>query len=178
MLSIPIYMWAKVEKKQKHTNIKCWIVLLTAAAIISNQVVVANISYHKAQMAYERSYGVLVRIADRIEQIPEAENCQKVLVLGALENSEQYSVNLTPDITGITDGYIIRADDEIVGQSVLCSALSDYCGKNYAFVSGDAKKLLCQRDNVKSMGNWPSKDSIAVVDGTLIIKLGAEGECN
>ena len=164
------------DSARVHTCIKRWLVLLTALAIIANQVVISNVSYHKAQMAYEKSYGVLIRIADRIEQTPEAEECDRIMVLGALENSHNYSINLTPDITGITDGYILRADDETVGQSVLCSALCDYCEKDYDFVSGEEKKKLSQREDVKSMEVWPSKNCVAVVDNTVIIKLGSEGE--
>ena len=156
--------------------VKCWIILFMAAGIILNQVVISNVSYHKAQMAYEKSYGVLMRIADRIEQTPGAENAERILVLGALENSSDYSVNLTPDITGITDGYIIRADDETVGQSVLSSALSDYCEKDYEFISGEEKKNLSQREDVKSMEKWPSKTCVAVIDDIVVIKLGTEGE--
>ena len=137
---------------------------------------ISNVSYHKAQIAYEKSYGVLIRIADRIEQEPGVEDCNKILVLGALDNSEAYSVNLTPNITGITDGYIIRADDETVGQSVLCSALRDYCEMDYEFVSGEEKKNLAQREEVKSMEQWPSKDCVAIIDDIVIIKLGTEGE--
>ena len=165
-----------IQIKEKNTAIKCWTILITAMIIIANQVVIANVSYHKAQIAYEKSYGVLIRIADRIEQTPGAENCDRILVLGALENSDKYSVNLTPDITGITDGYIIRADDETVGQSVLASSLNDYCDKNYTFVSGEEKKKLAQRADVKAMGKWPSKDCVAVIDDTIIIKLSTEGE--
>ena len=164
------------DNDEKHCHIKCWIILMTAITIITNQVVISNVSYHKAQMAYEKSYGVLIRIADRIEQTPGAENCNKILVLGALDNSEAYSVNLTPNITGITDGYIIRADDETVGQSVLCSALRDYCEKDYEFVSGEEKKILAQREDVESMEKWPARNCVAVIDDTIIIKLGTEGE--
>ena len=164
------------DNDERHSHIKCWIILLTALTIIANQVVISNVSYHKAQMAYEKSYGVLIRIADRIEQEPGVEDCNKILVLGALDNSEAYSVNLTPNITGITDGYIIRADDETVGQSVLCSALRDYCEKDYEFVSGEEKKNLAQREEVKSMEQWPSKDCVAIIDDIVIIKLGTEGE--
>ena len=125
-------------------------------------------------MAYEKSYGVLIRIADRIEQTPGAENCGKILVIGALDNSEAYGVNLTPDITGITDGLIIRADDEVVGQSVFCSAINDYCDKNYIFVYGEEKEELLHTDNVRSLEKWPSKNCITIVDSTIIIKLGTE----
>lgn len=164
------------EKSQKHTAIKCWTVLITALIMIADQVVIANVSYHKAQMAYERSYGVLVRIADRIEQMPGSEECEKLLVIGALDKSEAYSVNLPPDITGITDGYILRADDETVGQSVLCSALNDYCGKNYIFIDDEEKKELLQREDISSMPQWPEKGCVAVTGDTVVIKLGTEGE--
>ena len=160
----------------KITAAKRWAVLLIASAIICNQIVIANVSYHKAQLAYEKSYGVIIRIADRIEQNPETEACTKLLVVGALENSEQYSVNLTPNITGITDGYIIRADDETVGQSVLCSALNDYCGKNYDFVSGKYRDAMLEKEEIRSMKKWPAKESVAVIDNVIVIKLSTEGE--
>ena len=164
------------ENNEKESIVKCWTIFLTAVLIISNQVVIANVSYHKAQIAYEKSYGVLMRIADRIEQTPKTDTCDKILVVGALKDSEKYSVNLTPDITGITDGYIIRADDETVGQSVLTSALNDYCGKNYEFIYGQEKKNFLKREDIKAMNIWPHEDCIAVIDNTLVIKLGTEGE--
>ena len=166
----------ETETKESHTAIKCWIVLITTIVLVTNQVVISNVSYHKAQITYEKSYGVLIRIADRIEQTPGSEDCNKILVIGALDDSDAYGVNLTPDITGITDGYIIRADDETVGQSVLCSALNDYCGKNYEFVSGEEKIKITQREDVKSMKKWPQMDCVTIVDDTVVIKFGTEGE--
>ncbi len=164
------------DENEKHICIKRWAVLTAALLIIANQIVISNVSYHKAQIAYEKSYGVLVRIADRIEQTDGAEDCKKILVLGALENSERYSSNLPPDITGVTDGYILRADDEKVAQSVLSSALHDYCEMDYEFLAGEEKRMLAQNEKVQSMGEWPAKDSVAAVDGTIVIKLGPEGE--
>ncbi len=164
------------EKNEKYSSVKCWVILVTALMIISNQIVISNVSYHKAQLAYEKSYGILIRIADRIEQTPGSEACDKILVIGALDNSGAYSVNLTPDITGITDGYILRADDETVGQSVLCSALNDYCDKNYKFVSGEEKIKFMQREDVKSMEKWPQENCVTLIEDTIVIKLGTEGE--
>ena len=171
-----LIMYERNGRMTEKLNVaKCWSVLLIAVLLTATHVVTANVSYHKAQMAYEKSYGVLIRIADRIEQTLGAENCEKLLVIGALENSEDYGAVLPPDITGITDGYIIRADDETAGQSVLCSALCDYCGKEYIFVSGDEKKALIESINAQGMGVWPHADSITVSGDTLIIKLGEEG---
>lgn len=173
-----LLLYEKEPDASNRSAIQCWVVLLTALSLIGNQIVIANVSYHKAQMAYEKSYGVLVRLADRIEQTPKSETCTKILAIGALEHSEAYSVNLTPDITGITDGYILRADDEIVNQSVLCSALNDYCGKNYQFVSGEEKQKLLQREEVQAMNLWPSDGCVIALEDTVIVKLGTEGEAN
>ena len=142
--------------------------------LIFNNAIIANVSYHKLEMAYEKSYGVLIRIVDRIEQTEGAQDCDRILVLGALEGSEAYSANLPPDITGTTDGYIIRADDEMVGQSVLCSALNDYCGKTYSFLSGEEKENLLNKINMDEIGIFPASNSIIVEDNVIIIRLGNE----
>ena len=158
----------------RFNQIKAWTVLVTVAVLVFNNIVIANVSYHKLNMAYEKSYGTLIRIADRIEQTEGAEACDRILVLGALENSKAYSVNLPPDMTGTTDGYILRADDEVVGQSVLCSALNDYCGTSYTFVAGEEKRALLEKLPLNSMGIWPAADCIYIMEGVLVIRLGEE----
>ena len=64
----------------------------------------------------------------------------------------------------------------MVGQSVLTSALTDYCEMDYQFVSGDEKQKLLQRDEVKAMKQWPAKECVTVVDKTVVVKIGTEGE--
>ncbi|MBQ7975513.1 MAG: glucosyltransferase domain-containing protein [Clostridia bacterium] len=156
----------------KLNKVKQWTILVVTAILIFNQIIIANVSYHKLNIAYEKSYGTLIRIADRIEQTEGAGECDSILVLGYLPESEDYSVKLPPDMTGTTDGYILRADDEIVGQSVLCSALNDYCGKNYRFISGQEKSELLKRIDTDNLNNWPAKNSISVIDNVIVVKLG------
>ena len=159
---------------KKLLAVKSWGILGLCAVLVFSNTVIANVSYHKLGMAYEKSYGTLIRIVDRIEQTEGAADCDRLLVLGALENSEAYSVNLPPDMTGTTDGYILRADDEVVGQSVLCSALNDYCGKNYSFVAGPEKTALLKQLDVEKIGVWPASDAIMIVDDVIVIRLGKE----
>ena len=161
-------------KNAKLTLIKLWTIFAFAVILIFNNTIIANVSYHKLNMAYEKSYSVLIRIADRIEQTVGANDCDSILVLGHLPQSEAYSVNLPPDMTGTTDSFILRADDEMVGQSVLCSALNDYCGKNYKFLSGKEKMALIKKFDAGSLNNWPEKNSISVIDNVIVIKLGDE----
>ena len=159
-------------KNQKANVIKLWTILLLCVLLIFNHIVIANVSYHKLNMAYEKSFGTLIRIADRIEQTEGSAECDDILVIGYLPDSEAYSATLPPDMTGTTDGFIIRADDEVVGQSVLCSALNDYCGKNYKFLSGEEKTELLDRIDTDNVNSWPAKDSVFVFDGVIVIKLG------
>ena len=79
---------------------------------------------------------------------------------------------MPPDMTGTTDGLILRADDEMVGQSVLCSALNDYCDKDYKFIAGERKKALLKKIDADSLSNWPAENSVCVVDNVIVIKLG------
>ena len=158
----------------KWQTAKVWTVLLLVAILIFQYIVIANVGYHKLNMAYEKSYGTLVRMADRIEQTDGSADCTRIVIIGNLPQSESYTVNLPPDLTGTTDGLILRADDEIVGQSVVCSALNDYCGTNYTFLYGDEKQAFLQNETVMQMGCWPEKDSVAVMDGVIVIKLSVE----
>ena len=158
-------------KNIKLDTIKQWGVICLAFAVVFNNVVIANVSYHKLNMAYAKSYGVIVRIADRIEQTEGADKCDSILVLGALDDSRDYSVNLPPDMTGTTDGFILRADDEVVRQSVVCSAINDYCGKNYRFLAGQEKAELLKEIDEEKINIWPKKDSVIVIDNVIVIKL-------
>ncbi len=167
------YLFLILQYETKDTNVfKSWLILGTVSVIVFNFVIIANVGYHKLNIAYDKSYGTLIRIADRIEQTDGAEECDSIAVFGYLPESEAYSVILPPDLTGATDGYILRADDDIVGQSVLCSALNDYCGKNYKFLEHKDKQGVFGLADADSMGVWPARDSIKVVDNTIIIKLG------
>ena len=152
--------------------IKSWTIFVISALLIFNQIIIANVSYHKLTLSFEKSYGTLIRIADRIEQTAGTEECDSILALGALEGSEAYSAMVPLKLVGTTDGLIIRADDETVGQSVLCSALNDYCLKEYKFVAGEQKKELLKKVDLENMDNWPASNSICVVDNVIVIKLG------
>ena len=103
-----------------------------------------------------------------------ASGCGEILVIGALGGSEACSSDLPPDMTGTTDSFILRADDEVVGQSVFCSAINDYCAKNYKFLHGERKKAMLAKDEVKAMKAWPDKSSVSVLDGVVVLKLGEE----
>ena len=123
-------------------------------------------------MSYERSYGTLLRIADRIEQLDGADACTQIAVIGHLPDSRAYSADLSPEMTGYTAGLILRADKQSMGQSVLTAALNDYCSTDYTFATRAEKQQLLALDEVRQMPLWPQTGSVAVVGDTIVIRAG------
>ena len=154
--------------------IKAWAVVGLCFAMVYSNTVTANIAYHKLQIAYERSYGILVRISDRIQALDGAENISRLLVVGSLDDSESYAVNFPPEITGTTDGLLIRHDDETVRQSVMTSALNDYCDMSLTFIRGSEAEALKESEAVGRMPCWPRDGSIIRSGDTVILKLSEE----
>ena len=81
---------------------------------------------------------------------------------------------IPPEITGSTNGLILRHDDESVKQSVMTSALNDYCNMNLKFLSGKEAAALKNTELVKNMPLWPKQGSVAIYKDTVILKLSEE----
>ncbi len=170
-----ILLYENADFKNIRINaVKTWAVFIICSAMVFCNIRIANIAYHKLQMAFEKSYGILIRISDRIESLDGYENATKILVVGSLKNSEAYSVMIPPEITGSTNGLILRHDDESVNQSVMTSALNDYCNMNLKFLSGKEAAALKNTKLVKSMPLWPKQGSVAIYKDTVILKLSEE----
>lgn len=153
-----------------------WGIIGLSALTIYHFMLLANISYQKLQMSYERSYGVIVRLAERIGQLPEAGSCRKIAVLGCLEGSEAISYDFPPDMTGITDSYIIRKQDTAMQENVTQAMLSDYCGIFYHDTTEEEVDEIRRTEAYKEMGCWPEAGAVAVIGDTLVVKFGEEND--
>lgn len=172
---LPLLFYERLDGLSKRAMaIKQWIILGLSVLTVCNFILLANISYLKMHMAYEKSYGVLVRLTDRIEQLPGAAECQKIAVLGWLEGSESVAVNFPPSMTGITDSYIIRRQDTMMRENVTQAMLRDYCGLFYEDTTEDEVERIRHTEAVKEMGCWPAQSSVAVIGDILVVKFGEE----
>ncbi|MFR2460010.1 MAG: hypothetical protein ACLTAO_12690, partial [Christensenellales bacterium] len=90
---------------------------------------------------------------------------------GIMPGREAYSAQVSLDLTGVTDGSLLRPDDYTVNQSVITSTLNDYCRKNFKFATADERRALAQNPEVLAMPMWPESGSVAVVDGYIVIRL-------
>lgn len=172
---LPLLFYERLtELSVSASVIKQWVILGVSILIIYNFIVLANISYQKMHIAYEKSYGVILRVADRIEQLPEAKECKKIAVLGYLPESEKISVNFPPDMTGITDSYIIRKQDTMMQENVTQAMLRDYCGIEYEDTTEEDIQKLRETKECIQMKAWPEENSVTVIEDTLVIKFGGE----
>ena len=176
-LMIPVFFMTFYERrifvKKSREVRKNWAVLALGALLIYNFVLLANISYHKLQLAFFSSFGEAVRIADRIEQTPGANTCWKLAVLGVKPDSAKWSAHVLLDVTGVTDGSLLRPDDNLVNQSVITATLNDYCQKDLHFATIDERRALSKDPRVKAMPLWPDPGSVAVVDDFIVLRLSA-----
>ena len=154
-------------------KIKQWSIFIVTSLMIYNFTLISNISYHTMQISYEKSYSVATRITDRIEQTEGIENCNKISVIGNLAGSEEYSYDITPDMTGFTKGYILREPDEVIAdQFVVATFLREYTGLELENADEEYTKAFEQSKDFEKMKPWPAKESVFVKDDTVIVYLG------
>lgn len=143
-----------------------WSVLILSSIIIYNFILIANISYQTMQLSYEKSYGLIQRMAMRMEELEGFETCTELAVIGTLQDSMAVSFNLPPDMTGFTEGYIMSSPLHFQ------SMLKNYCGIELDLVDQDRLEEMKETESYQNMKSWPRADSIQIKDHVLIIKIG------
>lgn len=172
---LPVLFYERLsELSDRMFIIKQWGILGLSALTIFNFILIANISYQKLYMSYEKSYGVIIRLADRIEQLPGAMECNKLAVIGCLPGSESISVDFPPDMTGITDDYIIRKQDTMMQENVTQAMLQDYCGITFEDTTEDDICAVCKKEEFSQMNEWPEQNSVSVIGDILVVNFGGE----
>jgi mannose/fructose/N-acetylgalactosamine-specific phosphotransferase system component IID len=143
-----------------------WSILGILALLIYDFIVIANVSYHVLELSYEKSYTMVVRMSDRLEQSEGWEECTGLAVLGRQKNTEQYSVNFPPEITGITDETAARENLNVQAM------LEDYTGIKKERISEELEEEILSSREYQEMPAWPAQGSVQMILGTMVIKLG------
>ena len=152
------------------------IVRLHDGEVVSDSRPLDDKEREELEIACEKSFGTVIRLADRIEQLPEAAACDKIAVFGSLADSEPIAVYFPPNMTGITDGYILRRQDTSMGENVPQAMLRDYCGLSYGDTTQADKDRIAQTAQYQEMPCWPKAGSVAAFDHILVIKFSEEND--
>ncbi len=104
----------------------------------------------------------------RQNETPDApagtDGCHTLAVIGTHKDSTGISVNLPPDMTGFTDGYIMT---HALHYSLL---LERYYDLSFEPADNAAAAALAENAAVRAMPCWPEKGSVQIISDTLVIK--------
>ena len=156
--------------KKKIGTVLSYAGFVALACLILNFVLAANIVYFNLNERYEKTYGLCVRIVDRLEQTEGYKHTDAVAILGGFPNAENYP---STDITGqITEGYHSTSGDYCVESSEKYAEFM----KHYLNVTITVPPLedqigLSQTKEFEEMPYFPEEESIQNIHGVWVIKL-------
>ncbi len=161
----------KKERSSKNA-IVFFFTVLTAVSLcfyIYGNIVVANICYYNMNESYEKTYGYLVRLIDRMEQTEGYYPGMKVAMVGVVSKESYPETNITLDITGN-----IRGTNQTIipyKAEMYANFMSHYMNYELNFLEGEELEEVYYSDEYQELESFPSVNSMRVVNDTLYIKL-------
>jgi hypothetical protein len=161
----------KKEKNSKNA-IVFFFTVLTAVSLgfyIYGNIVVANICYYNMNESYEKTYGYLVRLIDRMEQTEGYYPGMKVAMVGVVSKESYPETNITLDITGN-----IRGTNQTIipyKAEMYANFMSHYMNYELNYLEGEELEEVYYSDEYQELESFPSVNSMRVVNDTLYIKL-------
>ena len=137
---------------------------ICCAIVIWNNICISNIGYHALQICYESSFALANRITARVEQLEGYSSEMPVAIIGSVPWSSY------------GNGYKYRAFiDRVMNFNTLVHKTNffrHYIGITMPSATPDTYEKLQNCEYVISMPSYPEKGSIAIIDGTIVVKLG------
>lgn len=144
--------------------------LLSAGILVFNFVLAANVVYFNLNERYEKTYGLCLRIADRLEQTEGYKTGDQVAILGGFPNQEIYP---STDITEkITRGYHETEGDYCIESSEKYAEFMKHY-LNVSIVPADFEKQLevADTEEFRNMDYFPYDGCIEKINGVWVVKL-------
>lgn len=152
------------------------VVALFLTLIVFNNAIMANISYYYMHLCYERTYSEGVEMMMEIHDLQDEYDCQEIAIIGnrASDVALEFFDSATGGIAPAGKIFILSNQLEaslFSSHAQVVSYLETTYGLELASVSVAKLSELSNLPEVKAMGCWPAGDSVAVIDGAVIIKL-------
>ncbi len=142
-----------------------WSCFLLTAVTVLNFSLIANISYLYLTSANEKTFALVGRMTDRIEQLENYETLDKLCIIGHFEDFDTISLNLPPAMAGVRDSYLISE------QAHFCAMMDTYFGLSLEPCSDEEKSAIQASDTFQAMDCWPAQSSMAAFGDTVVIKI-------
>ncbi len=166
----------EIMPKSNISKISKYIVAICSLVIIWNYTWQDNASYIAIKSMQNQTENLALRITTQIEQLDEFEANMPVLITGGLEGNSYLDRNNTnleaKKIYNRTWGFI--SDSPTIWWGNLDSwnkIFYEYVGVNLNLVSEAESEEILETEEFKNMKCYPEKDSIEVINNTVVVKL-------
>lgn len=147
--------WSSVKIKNLFAIFLC--------TVIFNYAIMANISYFYMDKEYKASYATGLEMVSRIHLLDE--EISEIAVVGNLSRENCKGADKIHILSQCLEQNLLYDDRHTV------LFLNNTFNCSYSRVSEEKMKSLEQSEEVADMGVWPDKDSIQIIDGTIVVKL-------
>lgn len=162
---LPILYLEQSEASLRTDVIFSWTALAVLCLSIYNFILAANINFLYMNRSYEITYGLALRIADRIEQTETEEPIRQIGIIGEITTEDSgYNLNLPPEMTGAMYPYMVS---EQLGMTAF---LNDYFGLRLRNAPDDVVIPFVHSEKYRAMDIWPGKNSVMVDGDTVYVK--------
>ena len=146
-----------------------YLILITCGFIIINSIIYSNQAYMKKHAEYDQTYATLNRVIDRMEQFEGYEvGKTKVLFAGRLENSNLTNRNYFYDYKGTG----LESSFSVTYPYTYDKFINNVMSYPMDIVTDETLIEEYQnKEEVLEMEAFPSKESLKMIDGMLIVKL-------
>jgi len=143
-----------------------WCTVLLVSLTVFNFALIDNIGYLYMVTSNEKTFQLVSRMTDRIEQLEDFEAARKLCIIGHFDDYDTIALNLPPAMAGIRDSYLIS-------ESAHFTAMMDtYFGLELEPCTKEEKEKLQDSSVIQDMDCWPAAAGVVQIDDTVIIKVG------
>lgn len=173
-----LFVLALVEKMpsvskvaiQKIKSICTLAICVISVVLVSQFAITANVISFNMEERYEKTYGLCLRIVDRLEQTPGYTTGDKVAILGGGVNESYYPY------TDFTSAYL---KGYFGAEGVLCASDTakfvtfciHYLNVTMVEASIEEQMEIIETDTFKQMGKFPNSESIQKIGDIWVVKL-------
>lgn len=138
--------------------------------MVSQFAITANVVSFNMEERYEKTYGLCLRILDRLEQIPDYENGDKVAIIGGGVDQRVYPYT---DVTSqYLKGYFgVEGVITTTDTGKFASFLYHYLNVTITTTTSEEEINLVQTEEFKQMESFPNESSIRKIGEIWVVKL-------
>lgn len=136
--------------------------------IIFNNIIIANICYFYMNRCYDNSVAVATELVSRIHLMDV--DVSKIRVIGE-RTSEVNLIIAEEHAEKIPMMAQLLETDLFLDEIHLVRFMNELFFENYSIVSNGWENESGRNEFIQQMGIWPAKDSVQVLDNTIVIKM-------